>query len=178
MDVEVDELDALGMWQVRVHFGGFVAAAGVDGAFESGDASETPLGVGEGLDELGFAGRGGLVFGGVGGQMLAVGVGVVGGEKDGAAGESGFNGVQGGDAFAFGSARATGSEALLFSFKLLQGRAFFDEFELFLVEFVQAFEAVRIEHGVGHGPTVTAGGGKTYLRPEAKMGLSDGQSGR
>ena len=151
-----------------------MAAAGVDGAFESGDAGETPLGVGEGLDELGFTGRGGLVFGGVGGQMLAVGVGVVGGEKDGAAGESGFNGVQGGDAFAFGSARAAGAEALLFGFK-------HSEFAVGLVHLAILFGAglqkiAEFVVWVGHGPTVTTEGAETYLRLEAKVAASDGES--
>ena len=109
MDFEVDEGDALGWREVRVHFGGFVAAAGVDRRFERGDAGETPLGVGKGLNEFGFAGRGGSVFFGIGGEVLAVGVGVVGGEEDGAAGQSSFDGVHGGDAFAFERA-GTGGE--------------------------------------------------------------------
>ncbi len=133
MDLEVDERDAFGLREVRVHFGGFVTAAGVEGEFKGGDAGEPPLSVGERLDELGFAGCGGLVIVVVSGEVLAVGFGVVGGQEDGAAGESSPNSIHGGNALAFGCAGAAGSEALFLGLEFLQSRAFFDEFELLLV---------------------------------------------
>ncbi len=133
MDLKVDELDALGAGEVGVHLGRFVAAAGVNGGFECGDAGETPLGVGEGLDEFRFARAGGLVILSVSGQVLAVGFCVVGGQEDGAAGESGLDRVHRGDAFAFGGAGAAGSDTLFLGLEFLQSRIFFDEFELLLV---------------------------------------------
>ena len=48
----------------------------------------------------------------VGVDVLLVGYGVVGGEEDGAASESGFDGVEGGDGFAFGATRAGRQEGV------------------------------------------------------------------
>ncbi len=106
MRIEIDQGAAEGGFGFRVSFGEFVSAAGVDGGFETGDALQAPLRIGHGLDEFGFTQADGLVFPLVGGNEFAVGIRVVGGEKDGAAGESGFDGVHGGDALAFRRAGA------------------------------------------------------------------------
>ena len=75
-------------------FAGKVAAAdGVDAGFERGDAEEPPFRFGDGLREGLFVVGYGLVFGEEAGYVLDIDFAVVGGEEDGAAGESGFYGV-------------------------------------------------------------------------------------
>ncbi len=101
VDVQFDEAGAEGKIVFGVGFGELVAAAGVDGHFEAGDALQTPLGIGQGLDEFGFTQAGGAVFGFIGGEMRAIGIGVVAGKEDGTAGQPGFDGVQRRDAFPF-----------------------------------------------------------------------------
>ena len=100
--------------QARLGFGGFGdeflgelgAAASVEGEFESGDAAETPVGIGDRLNELGFADADGLEFADATLDVLFVGGGIVGGKQDGAASEGGFQGVDRGLGFAFGGAGA------------------------------------------------------------------------
>ena len=74
---------------------GELLAANVDeGHFEAWDAVETPAGVDDRLDEGEFLGAGGFEFLLVSEEEGLVLVGVVGGEDDGAAGETGFDGVE------------------------------------------------------------------------------------
>ena len=93
VNVEFDELGADGEVLPGVVVGELAAAFGVNGVFEAGDAGEPPLGIGQRLDELGFAQAFRLVFGSIGGDVLGVGFGVVARKQDGAPGESGFDGV-------------------------------------------------------------------------------------
>ncbi len=113
-----------------VGFGEFVAATGIDGGFETGDALQAPLRVGHGLDEFGFAQADRFVFLLVGGEVGAIGIGIVAGQQDGAAGESGFDGVHRGNALAFFGAGATAGLAVGFRFEggMLLGE--FEEFEV------------------------------------------------
>ena len=76
--------------------------------FERGDSVQAPGGVGESLDELGFGGAFGLVFGGEGAEVGVVGVVILIGHDDDVAGESVAEGVEGGALFAFGSYGAGG----------------------------------------------------------------------
>jgi hypothetical protein len=78
------------------------SAVGKDSHFESGDASDTPGGVGERSGELGFTRTDGLEFGKEVADVLFVAGGVFGGEKHGAAGKAGLDCVQAGFGFAFG----------------------------------------------------------------------------
>ncbi len=82
---ELDQVGAGGPVQgaVLLIFG---AALGIDRHFETGDALQTPLGVGEGLDELLLAESGGLVLPGVGCEVLPIDIGIVVVEQHGAAG--------------------------------------------------------------------------------------------
>ena len=61
----------------------------------AGDTGETPEGVSDGLHELRFAQTDGLIFVPEGGEVAFVFGGVVGGEQNRAAGEPGFDGVEG-----------------------------------------------------------------------------------
>lgn len=69
------------------------AALGVDGGFERGDALETPCGIGDRLNQLSLYGADGSEIFRVLAEVLFVGGGVFGCEQDGAAGETGFDGV-------------------------------------------------------------------------------------
>ena len=82
------------------------AAQSVDAHFECEYAIETPGVVGEQLDESAFASAHGPEFFEEIGDVVFVGGGIVGGEQDGAAGECGFDGVEGGFGFAFRGLRA------------------------------------------------------------------------
>ena len=82
--------------------------AGEEAGFEERDAVEAPGGVGEFADELGFGGRGGLVFIAELAAVVFVGGGVFGGEDGGAGGESMGEGVEGGAVFAGVGAGAGG----------------------------------------------------------------------
>ena len=109
IDFEFDEAAADGGRVIGELFGEAEFARGEEGHFEAGDAVETPGGIGERLDEGGFLGsdRGEALeerF-----EVLLVEGEVVGGEEDGAAGESGGDGVAGGSSFAIGGG-GTGGE--------------------------------------------------------------------
>ncbi len=77
------------------------AAAGVDRHFQSGDALKAPGGIGDGLDQIAFTlsdrPKIFLVFG----DMLLVSSDIVGGKQDRAAGERGFDSVEGRAGFSF-----------------------------------------------------------------------------
>jgi hypothetical protein len=75
---------------------------------ERGDSVEPPGGVGESLDELGFGGSFGLVFGGESAEVRVVGVVILVGHDDDVAGESVTEGVESGTLLAFGSYGAGG----------------------------------------------------------------------
>ena len=75
---------------------------------ERGDAVEPPGGVGESLDELGFGGAFGLVFGGESAEVSVVGVVILVGHDDDVAGESVTEGVECGTLLAFGGYGAGG----------------------------------------------------------------------
>jgi len=76
--------------------GEFHPAEGKDGQLEGGNAGDAPVGVSEGLDEseLFIAHR--LVAVAELGEMGLIERGIFGGQQDGAAGEPGFEGVEGG----------------------------------------------------------------------------------
>ena len=101
-DIEVDT-SLRGWW-----IGGAIEERG----FERGDAIETPGGVGEFLDELGFGGSGGSIFVEELAAVELVGGGVLGSEDRGAAGESGGEGVLGRALFAGGGAGSGGVERI------------------------------------------------------------------
>ena len=86
--------------------GEFAQSEAQDGSFEWGDAQETPFGVDDGLDESVFVVSSGSVFGEVTVNVLLVSEGVVSGKKNGLAGESGFDGVMGGDGLALSGDRS------------------------------------------------------------------------
>ena len=75
-------------------FGELLAANVDEGHFEAWDAVETPARVDDRLDEGEFFGAGGFEFLLVSKEEGLVLVGVVGREDDGAAGETGFDGVE------------------------------------------------------------------------------------
>ena len=75
-------------------------AEGVDVAFESRNAGEAPVVIGDGLDEDGFAGSYGVEFFLVGCAVISVESGVVGGQEDGLACECVADGVVAGDGLA------------------------------------------------------------------------------
>ena len=105
------EFDHAGLsvgWFGGEFLGELAAAAGIEGEFESGDAAETPIGIGDRLNQLGFADADGLEFADEAINILFVGGGIVGGQQDGAAGEGGFESVGGGLGFAFRGAGAGG----------------------------------------------------------------------
>jgi len=94
-----------------VRFGGefageFVAADGIETRFESGDAEETPFGVGNGLDEVLFFVGFGLELAVDLGDEFFVSSYVVGWQDDGAAGEPGFQSIVGRLQFSFRRGRA------------------------------------------------------------------------
>ena len=72
----------------------FEAADGVDAEFEGRDAEQTPLGVGEGLDEIALLVAGGLMAREEGGDVSFVERGIVTGKQDSTAGETGFDGIE------------------------------------------------------------------------------------
>jgi hypothetical protein len=91
----------------------FQAAFGEEGHFKTGDASQTPAGVGDGLNESAFFGTGGLELFFVGEDMSLIAGSVVGRQQDGMAGEAGFDGVEGNGGFASFCFRAAGLESVL-----------------------------------------------------------------
>ncbi len=68
-------------------------AAGVDGHFESGDAAQPPHGIGDGLNQLGFEPAYGAELFLISGEEALVFGGIVRGQEDRAAGETGLDGV-------------------------------------------------------------------------------------
>jgi hypothetical protein len=70
-------------------------AQGIDGHFKTRDALATPGGIGERLDEFGFAEADGLELGAVLLEVVFVCRSIFGREQDGAAGESCFDCIQG-----------------------------------------------------------------------------------
>ena len=82
------------------------AAESVEAGFEGGDAEETPFGIRDALREVLFDVVGGGEFLVDEGDEGLIGGDVVSGQDDGAAGETGFEGVVGGDEFALFRFRA------------------------------------------------------------------------
>ena len=87
---EIDAGGAAGRVEFFELLGKFVAATSVDRHFETGDALQTPLDVGERLDQFALAQADRLEFVLVSSEMLAVGFGVVGRQQNGAAGQDQF----------------------------------------------------------------------------------------
>jgi hypothetical protein len=81
---EIDEAGANCGIFVGKLFGKFVAAASVDGHFESGDALQAPIGIGKRLDESGFAQTDGAEFGLIVLNVTLILSGIVCGEQHGA----------------------------------------------------------------------------------------------
>jgi hypothetical protein len=103
---------AMGVDDVKVNPGLFarrVGGAVEEGGFERGDAVETPGGVGEFLDKLGFGGSSGLILVEELAAVLLVGGGILSGENGGTACEAVGDGVLGRALFAGGGARAGGT---------------------------------------------------------------------
>ena len=94
-DVRFDQGWADRLVLVREHASAFETAEGVDAGFERGNAQQTPFGVGERLDERALGIGGGRPLGLDAGDVGGVGGGVLGWQQDGAAGETGFQSVQG-----------------------------------------------------------------------------------
>ena len=88
--VGVDQVRACGEVLFVEQLGEFDAAFGEQSRFESGDTTQTPVGVGDGLYEIRFEEAHGREFFGVGGQMVLVFGDVIGGQQNGAAGEPGL----------------------------------------------------------------------------------------
>ncbi len=120
LELEIAEL--LFVFDERLHFdhagpqrgfvlvealGEFDVALREEGGFERGNALKTPDGVGDGLDEIGFALTDGREIFGVGAEVALVFGCVVARQKNGAAGEARLDGVQRGFGAAF-SRRGTG----------------------------------------------------------------------
>jgi len=91
---------------VFVGVGEFDGTFQQDAGFEGDDAVETPVDVNQGLDEGLFFFRGGGVKGEGVFQAAVVFAGVIGGQEDGAACESGFEGVTGRCGAAGGAGRS------------------------------------------------------------------------
>ena len=97
-DFELDEsLAGFGIAFVGIEVCEFLLAEDVDGGFEWGDAEDAPFGIENGLNKLLFLIGGGGVLVEEAVAVLFVEGSVFGGEEDGAAGESGFDGVEAGD---------------------------------------------------------------------------------
>ncbi len=77
------------------------ATEGVDAHFERGDAKQTPFGIGERLDERVFGVGAGLLFGEEAPDVLFVRSSIITRQQNGAASESGFDGVEGRNRAAF-----------------------------------------------------------------------------
>ena len=102
-DLEPDERVArFGISFVGVEVCEFALAEEVDAGFERGDAEDAPFGIEDGLDELLFLLGGGGVLVEEAVAVLFIERGVFGSEENGAASESGFDGVEAGDGFASG----------------------------------------------------------------------------
>jgi hypothetical protein len=78
----------------------------VNSHFERRDAKQPPFGVGDRLDERFFGSRRRFVLVEKSLDVLLVSCGFFAGQQDGAAGQSGFHGVEGRFAFALGRFRA------------------------------------------------------------------------
>jgi len=87
---------------------GEAVEAGDEAGFEERDTAEAPGGVGEFVDQLGFSGRGGLVFVEEGAAVRFVCSAVLGWENWRRGGEAVTEGVARGALFAFRGARAGG----------------------------------------------------------------------
>ena len=89
-----ESLAGSGIFFFREQIGEFAAAHGVEAGFERGDAEKPPLGIGDGLGESFFVVGGGGELQKRAVEMVVVGVAVVGGQQERAAGEPGFDGVE------------------------------------------------------------------------------------
>jgi len=105
LQVEVAEFLLVDLRRVKVDFRGigglslklfgkFAATQGEDGLFERADTAQTPPAIDDGLEEVAFDDADGFVLILVSLDVVLIFDGVVGGHKDGAAGECGFDGVQ------------------------------------------------------------------------------------
>ena len=90
-----DQRGADGLVLIGEQANEFKAAEGVDAGFERGDAQQAPFGIGERLDERALRIGGGLPLSFAAGNVSGVGGGVLRWQEDGAAGEAGFQCVQG-----------------------------------------------------------------------------------
>ena len=84
---------------INIYYMGF--AAKTQNLMNTVDAGEAPGRVGDGLDQIGFALADGLELVLVSADVALVFGGIVGWEKNGAAGQSGFHGIQRCAGFAF-----------------------------------------------------------------------------
>jgi hypothetical protein len=99
--VRVDQVRTGGGLVLFEQPGEFETAFGEQGHFKNRDAAEAPIGIGDGLHEIGFLVADGREFFGVGGEVALVFGGIVTGEQDGAASERGFDSVEGRGGFTF-----------------------------------------------------------------------------
>ncbi len=100
-DLELDESGADGGVLVIELLSELGTALGVNGHFQSGDAAETPGGIGDGLNQVAFALAAGTELLFVIANVLLIGRGIVTVKEDGAAGEACFDCVEGGFGLAF-----------------------------------------------------------------------------
>lgn len=115
MSLELDHRGAEREVVIVERFGELDAALCIDGHLETRDASEAPGRVGDGLDQIGFTLADGLELVLVSAEMALVFGGIIRWEKDGAAGEGGFDGIQRCRGFAFlrlGTSRELGVGAV------------------------------------------------------------------
>jgi hypothetical protein len=99
--VRVDQVRTGGGLVLFEQLSEFEAAFGEQSHFENRDAAETPIGIGDRLHEIGFLVADGRELFRIRREVALVFGGIVTGEQDGAAGERGFDGVQGRSGFAF-----------------------------------------------------------------------------
>jgi len=92
--VGVDQVRACGEVLFVEQLGEFDAAFGEQSRFERGDATQTPVGVGDGLYEIRFQQADRCEFSGVGGEVAFVFGDIVARQKNCAASKSGFDRVE------------------------------------------------------------------------------------
>ncbi len=93
-NMRVDQSGANGSILVFELAGELEAAKGVDAHLERGNAKETPLRISERLDEIFFVVTDGLMVFEISLDVPLISSGIIGGQQDSAAGETGFNSIQ------------------------------------------------------------------------------------
>lgn len=92
--VQIDQAGPESVFVIVEEFGEFHAPLRIDGHLERWNTIQTPGDGGEGMDQSRFLRADGAEFAFKGGDVALVGGGIIGGEEDGAAGESGLDSIQ------------------------------------------------------------------------------------